>query len=84
MDVSDGRLRVAGNDSWRAEFGHVIRLALPVVIAQVGSMLLGVVDTMMVGRVGKEALAAVDDWLAASIVENDHATGMTGKGWNLK
>lgn len=58
MDDSDSRLRVARNDSWRAEFGHVIRLALPVVIAQVGSMLLGVVDTMMVGRVGKEALAA--------------------------
>ncbi|MBW2390950.1 MAG: MATE family efflux transporter [Deltaproteobacteria bacterium] len=58
MDDSDSRLRVAGSDSWRAEYGHVIRLALPVVIAQVGSMLLGVVDTMMVGRVGTDALAA--------------------------
>ena len=32
----------------------------------------------------EEVLAAVDDWLAANIVENDHATGVTGKGWNLK
>ena len=35
------------------------RLALPVVIAQVGLMAMGVVDTLMVGRVSAEALAAV-------------------------
>lgn len=35
------------------------RLALPVVVAQVGLMLMGVVDTLMVGRVSATALAAV-------------------------
>ena len=35
------------------------RLAVPVVVAQVGLMLMGVVDTLMVGRVSAEALAAV-------------------------
>ncbi len=35
------------------------RLALPIVLAQVGLMLMGVVDTLMVGRVSSTALAAV-------------------------
>ena len=37
----------------------MVRLALPVVTAQVGLMAMGVVDTLMVGRVSAEALAAV-------------------------
>ncbi|MDP6980098.1 MAG: MATE family efflux transporter [Myxococcota bacterium] len=44
--------------AWRFETKRVLTLAIPVVIAQVGSMLMGTVDTMMVGRVGEEALAA--------------------------
>lgn len=35
------------------------RLALPIVLAQVGLMSMGVVDTLMMGRVSAEALAAV-------------------------
>ena len=35
------------------------RLALPIVLAQVGLMAMGVVDTLMMGRVSAEALAAV-------------------------
>ena len=35
------------------------RLAVPVVLAQVGLMLMGVVDTLMVGHVSADALAAV-------------------------
>lgn len=35
------------------------RLALPIVVIQVGLMLMGVVDSMMVGRVSAAALAAV-------------------------
>jgi alpha-beta hydrolase superfamily lysophospholipase len=31
-----------------------------------------------------EALSAVDEWLASVIVGQEHATGVTGKGWNLK
>jgi MATE family multidrug resistance protein len=37
----------------------MLSLAVPVVTAQVGMMLMGVVDTMVVGRVSAEALAAV-------------------------
>src|SRR3990172_8121054 len=48
------RLRPTG-----AELGEMVRLASPVVLAQVGIMLMGVVDTAMVGRVGPDAVAAV-------------------------
>ncbi len=37
----------------------MLRLAAPVVVVQVGLMLMGVVDTMVVGRLSAEALAAV-------------------------
>jgi MATE family multidrug resistance protein len=37
----------------------MLRLALPVVLVQVGMMLLGVVDTMVVGHLSARALAAV-------------------------
>jgi MATE family multidrug resistance protein len=40
---------------WRA----LITIAIPVVVVQVGLMLMGVVDTIMVGRLSAEALAAV-------------------------
>lgn len=43
----------------RSELREMIRLAGPVVVVQVGIMLMGVVDTMMVGHVSPEALAAV-------------------------
>ncbi|MDF1503902.1 MATE family efflux transporter [Roseisolibacter sp. H3M3-2] len=45
--------------AWRAELTETRRLALPVVAVQVGVMLMGVVDTMMVGRLGAVPLAAV-------------------------
>lgn len=41
------------------ELKALARLALPIVIVQVGLMLMGVVDTIMVGHVSREALAAV-------------------------
>ncbi len=37
----------------------MLRLAAPVVVVQVGLMLMGVVDTMVVGRLSAQALAAV-------------------------
>ncbi len=43
----------------RAELSEMVRLASPVVVAQVGIMAMGVVDTAMVGRIGPEAVAAV-------------------------
>ncbi len=43
----------------REEFRALLRLALPVVVVQVGLMMMGVVDTIMVGRVSPQALGSV-------------------------
>lgn len=43
----------------RQEFRSLARLALPVVVVQVGLMMMGVVDTIMVGRVSPQAIGAV-------------------------
>jgi MATE family multidrug resistance protein len=43
----------------RQEFRTLVRLAVPVVAVQLGLMLMGVVDTVMVGRLSAEALGAV-------------------------
>ncbi len=43
----------------RAEVSPMIRLALPLVFAEIGWMAMGVVDTMFVGRVSTDAIAAV-------------------------
>ena len=42
-----------------AEFRALVRLAVPVVVVQLGLMLMGVVDTLMVGHLSARALAAV-------------------------
>ena len=54
----------AGTDAvrraaWRTELRATLRLAVPVIAVQVGLMLMGVVDTIMVGRLSAAALAAV-------------------------
>jgi MATE family multidrug resistance protein len=43
----------------RDDLAAMLRLAVPVVFVQVGLMLMGVVDTMVVGRLSAKALAAV-------------------------
>jgi MATE family multidrug resistance protein len=43
----------------RVEIRPMLSLAVPVVLAELGWMAMGVVDTMMVGRVGAEAIGAV-------------------------
>ncbi len=43
----------------RGELREMLRLAAPVVFAQVGIMMMGVVDTAMVGRVSPSTIAAV-------------------------
>lgn len=51
-----------GDTTWgrfRAEIPPTLRLAGPVVAAQLGQMSMGFIDTVMVGRLGKEALAGV-------------------------
>lgn len=42
-----------------ADFRALLTLALPVIVVQVGLMAMGVVDTVMVGHLSPEALAAV-------------------------
>jgi MATE family multidrug resistance protein len=44
---------------WLVELRHTLRLAGPIVFAYLGMMALGVVDTIMIGQYGAEALAAV-------------------------
>lgn len=40
------------------DFIATVRLSIPIIVGQLGIVLMGVVDTAMIGRVGKEALAA--------------------------
>lgn len=44
---------------WREELGGMARLALPVVLSELGWMLQGIVDTLMVSRLGAVAIGAV-------------------------
>lgn len=46
-------------NSRREEVRQLVRLAVPIVIAQAGQSMMGFVDTLVVGRAGTEALAAV-------------------------
>jgi MATE family multidrug resistance protein len=43
---------------YQQEIKEIFRLALPVSIGQVGHILMGITDSLMVGRVGAESLAA--------------------------
>ncbi|MBQ01410.1 MAG: MATE family efflux transporter [Acidobacteria bacterium] len=43
----------------RRELGPMVRLAVPVVVAELGWIAMGVVDVAMVGRLGPEAIGAV-------------------------
>src|SRR3972149_6511358 len=45
--------------SRRREFAPMFRLALPVVLAELGWITMGMVDTLMVGRISPEAIGAV-------------------------
>ncbi|MGE3166255.1 MAG: MATE family efflux transporter [Planctomycetota bacterium] len=53
------------------ELRQLARLATPVIVTQVGSMMLGLVDLAMVGRLGTEALSAValgDLWIFGTLI----------------
>src|SRR3954468_24204052 len=43
--------------SWRSDFLLTLRLALPLIVAELGWMSMGVVDTIMVGRLPESAIA---------------------------
>ncbi len=59
-----------------ADLRAMVRLAVPVVVVQVGMMLFGVVDTMVVGRLSSEALAAVALGHIAVITVSSFGVGM--------
>ena len=40
-------------------YSEILRLAIPIILEQMATILLGVVNTIMVGQLGKEAVAAV-------------------------
>lgn len=46
-------------ETWTHELGELWRLAWPMILAQLGFMTMGLVDTLMVGHVGQLALAGV-------------------------
>jgi len=60
--------------TYREDFRHNWKLALPIMAGQLGQISVFVVDNMMVGRLGAEALAAVS--LAVAIVAVPSVIGM--------
>jgi MATE family multidrug resistance protein len=54
-----GRISLGDYRPKSIDVAELARLALPVVLAQIGLMTMGLVDTVMVGRVSPEDLAAV-------------------------
>ncbi len=52
-------MKTAVAEPGRGEIRAMLRLAAPLVLAEIGWMMMGVVDTMMVGRVGADAMGAV-------------------------
>jgi len=61
----------------REEFGPTLRLALPLVIAEVGWMSMGIVDTIMVGRLPDSAIAIGATGLGQSLY---HSIAIFGSG----
>jgi MATE family multidrug resistance protein len=58
MATSDLSVPFPRAPTFRAELAAAARLAAPVALVQLGAMLMGVVDTMMLGRLSANALAA--------------------------
>ncbi len=52
-------MRAEPRTGWAAEVGPTVRLAWPVVVAELGWMAMGLVDILMVGHLGAEAIGAV-------------------------
>ena len=61
----------------RRFFGQVFRLALPLIVAEVGWMSMGVVDTIMVGRLPNSAVAIGATGLGQSLY---HVVAIFGSG----
>lgn len=60
FDVSQAGPRVAGHgtDAWIAEARELLKLAAPLVLTQLSQMAIMTTDVVMLGRLGKEALAS--------------------------
>ena len=54
----DGSQTQVGRPSWRRELIEILKLAAPLATAQLAQMAMGITDTIMMGRVGSDALAA--------------------------
>jgi len=70
----------SGNTSFarlRADSRHTLRLALPLVFAEIGWMSMGIVDTIMVGRLANSAVAIGATGLAQSLY---HSVAIFGGG----
>ena len=65
-----GETMAAAN--WRRELRTMLALAVPVVLAELGWMAQGVVDTIMVGKLGPAAIGAA---LAGDVQHVDHRAG---------
>jgi MATE family multidrug resistance protein len=63
--------------AFRGEFRSTLRLALPLIMAEVGWMSMGVVDTMMVGRLPNSAIAIGATGLGQSLY---HMVAICGGG----
>src|SRR5947209_15736228 len=61
----------------RAEFRPTLRLALPLIVAEVGWMSMGIVDTIMVGRLPDSAVAIGATGLGQSLY---HSVAIFGGG----
>jgi MATE family multidrug resistance protein len=51
--------RTASISQWKRELGAMVTLAVPVVLSELGWMAEGIVDTVMVGKLGPAAIGAV-------------------------
>lgn len=70
-------LQIADRHVFRREFRPTLRLALPLIFAEVGWMSMGVVDTIMVGRLPNSAVAIGATGLGQSLY---HAVAVFGGG----
>lgn len=59
IDARGAEKGLATGSRLARELGPMLRLAVPVVVAELGWMAMGIVDTIVVGRLGAEATGAV-------------------------
>jgi multidrug resistance protein, MATE family len=59
MPSHDPVTQASPSARFRSELGALLRLAIPVVLSELGWMAMSVVDTIMVGRLGPAAIGAV-------------------------